>query len=54
MAPVNLLIARTAIPMSPKPAFKVYLDHGSSNVNLSGEFVKALVDRGTSKTRGWA
>jgi len=41
--------ARTAIPTSQKSAFRVYLDHGSSNINLSGEFIKTLVDRGIVK-----
>jgi len=41
--------ARTVIPTSPKPAFRVHLDHGSSNINLSGVFIKALVDRGLVK-----
>ena len=44
--------ARTAIPTSPKSAFRVYLDHGSSNINLSGEFIKTLVDRGMVKQEG--
>ena len=41
--------ARTVIPTSPKPAFRVYLEHGSSNINLSGVFIEALVDRGLVK-----
>jgi len=40
---------RTVIPTCPKPAFQVYLDHRSSNINLSGEFIKTLVDRGIVK-----
>jgi len=41
--------ARTVIPTRSKPAFRVYLDHGSSNINLSGVFIEALVDRGLVK-----
>jgi len=44
--------SRTVIPTSPAPAFKVYLDHASSNINLSGEFIKTLVDRGLVKQAG--
>ena len=38
--------ARTAIPTTVKPAFKVALEDQATNINLSGEFIKGLVGAG--------
>jgi phage-related protein len=38
--------ARTAIPTTAKPAFKVFLEDQAANINLSGEFIKGLVGVG--------
>ena len=38
--------ARTAIPTTVKPAFKVFLQDQATNINLSGEFIKGLVGAG--------
>jgi len=37
---------RTAIPTTNKPPFKVFLPDQSTNINLSGEFIKGLVGAG--------
>ena len=38
--------ARTAIPTTDKPAFKISLEDQATNINLSGEFIKGLVNAG--------
>ena len=38
--------ARTAIPTTAKPAFKIFLEDQATNINLSGEFIKGLVGVG--------
>ena len=38
--------ARTAIPATDKPAFKIALENQATNINLSGEFIKGLVGAG--------
>lgn len=42
-------VAKTAIHTTPKPAFQIYLPHRSNNLNLSGVFIKELVNRGVVK-----
>jgi len=45
-------ISKTVIPSAPKPAFRVYLGHGDTDLNLSGIFIQTLVDRGILKQEG--
>ena len=42
-------VAKTAIHTTPKPAFQIYLEDRSNNVNLSGVFIEELVGRGIVK-----